>query len=77
MKTHVERWEDHYQYIDHFMDEQNRRPSKHHPEERDMHNWLKYNKRRMVQGKLDERHAALLKALLDKAAGLRRVNQYL
>ena len=77
MMTHDERWEQHFQQIVRFMDERGRRPSKHFPEERDMHNWIKYNKRRMAQGKLDDRRASLLQALLDTASGLRRVNQYL
>lgn len=59
-----------------FFRKNNRRPSKYKPEERDLHNWMKYNCKRMRSGKMPERRLELLKEMMAEGERLKRVNQY-
>ena len=71
-----DRWDVHYQEIMDFFERNEQRPSKYNMEERHMLHWLKYNKKRMTQGKLQPERIERLKTLLAKAESIRRINQY-
>lgn len=74
--THDEHWELNYQDILGFMTEQKKRPSKHHLEEHQMLNWLKYQKKCLAQGKLKPERIDKFKHLLEVAEQYLRKNQY-
>ena len=59
-----------------FIKTRKRRPSKHHPEDRQMHNWIKHNKRLLARGEMPPERVRHFQELLDLAAKYRRVNQY-
>ena len=69
-------WERNYLDILNFMNENKRRPSKHNLEEHQMLNWLKYQKKRFVQGKMKPERADRFHQLLDLAEQYLRKNQY-
>lgn len=71
-----DKWSAHYQEVMEFMDRKRRRPSKNFPEDRNMLNWIKYNKKRMSSGKMEEERRQLFEELLKKADDFRRLNQY-
>lgn len=58
------------------METNHRRPSKFNPEERDMRNWWKYNKKLMNEGTMKEDRVALFNQLLELGEKYRHVNQY-
>jgi hypothetical protein len=74
--TREELWLQHYKAFMGFLERNKRRPSKYVGEEREMLNWLKYNKKLAVRGKLPENRKTLLDNLLEQSAKLRRLNQY-
>ncbi|MBR0046374.1 MAG: helicase associated domain-containing protein [Bacteroidaceae bacterium] len=74
--TQDELWEKNYRLILDFMNEQKKRPSKHHLEERQMLNWLKYQKKRLAQGKLKPDRIDKLQYLFKIANIVLRKNQY-
>jgi hypothetical protein len=51
--TQEEHWDMHYNHIMAFMKEEKRRPSKHHLEEHQMLNWIKYQKKQLAKGKMN------------------------
>lgn len=63
------------QYMD-FLTAHHRRPSKYKPEERDLVNWMKHNRKLVNQGTFPEHRLKLFNELLKKAAGYQRINQY-
>lgn len=69
-------WELNYLDIMDFMTGQKRRPSKHRLEDHQMLNWLKYQKKRMVQGKMKPERIDRFKQLLEVADQYLRKNQY-
>ncbi|MBQ9636482.1 MAG: HAD hydrolase-like protein [Prevotella sp.] len=73
---HNSNWEKNYQQIIDYMNTHHRRPSKHRPEDHQMLNWLKYNKKRIAKGDMPPEQAAKFQQLLDMAEGYRRVNQF-
>ena len=79
--SHVEniagnRWEEHYKEIVDFIKTHGHRPSKYAAEERQMLNWIKYNRKLISHGQLSAQRAerfAILEQLLKEK---RRINQY-
>ncbi len=59
-----------------YLETNKRRPSKYHPEDMRLVNWLKYNRKMRNKGKLNEERSKLLDELLEKAENYRRVNQH-
>lgn len=74
--THDELWEQNYRHIMAFMMNEKRRPSKYNPEERQMHNWLKYQKKCLAQGQLSPQRSEMFKKLLKLLEQYQRKNQY-
>ena len=59
-----------------FMADHGRRPSKYKPEERNLVNWLKYNRKEVNQGTFPESRKKMFDELLQMAERLHRVNQW-
>ena len=74
--TQDERWMANWQEIIDFMETNHRRPSKFVPEERDMRNWWKHNKKLMNAGTMKEDRVVLFNQLLALGEKYRHVNQY-
>ena len=74
--TQDERWQQQYEQMMAFMNENHRRPSKHRLEEHDMLNWYKATKKRIAKGELSEDRLEKFKTLQDVAEKYRRLNQY-
>lgn len=74
--TQEERWSMMWQTMMDFFQKNHRRPSKHKPEERDLHNWAKYNGKRMRSGKMPASRMQRMEALLAEGERLKRINQY-
>ena len=74
--THDEHWEQNFQNIVAFMTNEKRRPSKYNPEEHQMLNWLKYQKKCLAQGKLTPQRAEKFLKLQKLSDLYLRKNQY-
>ncbi|MBR1520685.1 MAG: hypothetical protein IJ635_05550 [Bacteroidaceae bacterium] len=74
--THDDLWELNYLDILDFMTEQKRRPSKHRLEEHQMLNWIKYQKKRLAQGRMKPERIERFNHLLAIASQYLRKNQY-
>ena len=74
--TQDERWQQQYEQMMAFMNENHRRPSKHRLEEHDMLNWYKATKKRIAKGELSEDRLEKFKTLQEVAEKYRRLNQY-
>ena len=74
--TQDERWQQQYEQMMAFMNENHRRPSKHRIEEHDMLNWYKATKKRIAKGELSEDRLEKFKTLQEVAEKYRRLNQY-
>ena len=74
--TQEERWQQQYEQMMTFMNENHRRPSKHRLEEHDMLNWFKATKKRITKGELSEERQKKFNILLEVAEKYRRQNQY-
>ncbi len=74
--TQDERWQQQYEQMMVFMNENHRRPSKHRLEEHDMLNWYKATKKRIAKGELSEDRLEKFKILQEVAEKYRRLNQY-
>ena len=74
--TQDERWQQQYEQMMAFMNENHRRPSKHRLEEHDMLNWYKATKKRIAKGELSEDRLEKYKTLQEVAEKYRRLNQY-
>lgn len=71
-----ERWQMRYHEVMAFMERNKRRPSKHREEDLAMADWIKYNKRRLARGEMDEERAEKFKRLLRLGESMTRMNQY-
>ena len=69
-------WLNKWQEAIDFLETNHRRPSKFVPEERDMRNWWKHNKKLMNAGTMKEDRVALFNQLLELGEKYRHVNQY-
>ena len=74
--TQNELWLNTWQEAIDFLETNHRRPSKFVPEERDMRNWWKHNKKLMNAGTMKEDRVALFNQLLELGEKYRHVNQY-
>ena len=74
--TQDERWQQQYEQMMAFMNENHRRPSKHRLEEHDMLNWYRATKKRIAKGELSEDRLEKFKTLQEIAEKYRRLNQY-
>ena len=74
--TQDERWQQQYEQMMAFMNENHRRPSKHRLEEHDMLNWYKATKKRIAKSELSEDRLEKFKTLQEIAEKYRRLNQY-
>lgn len=74
--TQDELWLNKWQEAIDFLESNHRKPSKFIPEERDMRNWWKYNKKMMNAGAMKENRLALFKQLLELGEKYKHVNQY-
>ena len=71
-----EKWERMYQQVMDYMETNKRRPSKYHPEDRKMHAWIKYNKKRLIHNAMPKERAERFRELLLTAIKYWRSNQY-
>jgi len=71
-----ENWNRNYQEIMDFMEKEKKAPSKHRIEEHCMLNWIKYQRKCLAKGSMDEKHVVKFQHLQDMMAKYRRVNQY-
>lgn len=69
-------WDDMCERIHRFVETEHRRPSKYRGEERQMHNWLKYNRKIQNKGLLSEERQSKFSHLLEAIEKVRRLNQY-
>ena len=74
--TQDERWQQQYEQMMAFMNENHRRPSKHRLEEHDMLNWYKATKKRIAKGELSKDRLEKFNTLQEVAEKSRRLNQY-
>ena len=74
--TQDERWQQQYEQMMAFMNENHRRPSKHRLEEHDILNWYKATKKRIAKSELSEDRLEKFKTLQKVAEKYRRLNQY-
>ena len=74
--TQDELWLNKWQEAIDFLETNHRRPSKFVPEERDMRNWWKHNKKLMNAGTMKEDRVVLFNQLLELGEKYRHVNQY-
>ena len=74
--TQEQRWQQQYDRLMAFMNENHRRPSKHRLEEHDMLNWFKQTKKQLSKGGLTPGRAEKFQVLLEAADKYRRLNQY-
>ena len=74
--TQDEKWESHYRQLTKFVLAHKRRPSKYHPEERQLLNWLKYTKKLLSAGKLTAKRAKKFERLQQLLKDYQRINQY-
>ena len=75
--TQDELWNNKYQEIMSFMEENHRRPSKYVPEEKAKVNWWKHQQKLMNAGELKEDMVEMFKKLLKMGEKYKRVNQYM
>ena len=74
--TQDERWQQQYEQMMAFMNENHRTPSKHRLEEHDMLNWYKATKKRIAKGELSKDRLEKFNTLQEVAEKYRRLNQY-
>lgn len=74
--TQDEHWTAHWQEVMHFMEVNHRKPSKHRPEERDMHNWWKHQTKLLNAGRMPADRMERLQQMLALGQEHRHVNQY-
>ena len=74
--TQDERWQQQYEQMMAFMNENHRRPAKHRLEEHDMLNWYKATKKRIAKGELSKDRLEKFNTLQEVAEKYRRLNQY-
>ena len=74
--TQDELWLNKWQEAIDFLETNHRRPSKFVPEERDVRNWWKHNKKLLNAGEMKAERVAMFNQLLELGEKYRRVNQY-
>lgn len=76
MMTHEQRWTMMWQMYMDFLRDHKRRPSKYQPEERDLVNWAKHNRKLVNKGELKDDRKARFDKLVADAEKYQRVNQH-
>ena len=71
-----DRWMEHYTEVMTYMEQHQRRPSKHREDDHQMLNWIKYNKKLIARDKLSAQRVQLFRQLLERADECRHLNQY-
>ena len=74
--TRDELWEQNYNACLDFLTKNKKRPSKHRMEEHQMLNWIKYQKKRLAQEKMQPHRRERFKQLLELSENYLRKNQY-
>ena len=74
--TQDELWLTKWQAAIDFLETNRRKPSKFIPEERNIRNWWKHNKKLLNAGELKEDRVALFSQLLELGVKYRHINQY-
>lgn len=70
------RWITRYNGVMDFMAKNHRNPSHHFYEERNMHSWVRHNKKLMKAGKMNQKRVELFEKLLSLCEVNRKINQY-
>ena len=70
------KWREKYAAVWQFVTEHHRGPTRHHPEEGRLLNWLKYNRKCMNKQTLPPERAELIVKLRNYINSFCRVNQY-
>lgn len=71
-----ERWIQNYQRIIYFIETHQALPSRHHPEDYQLLNWMKYNRRLWAKGKLPPERVDAFNKLLKMAKEYHKFNQF-
>ena len=74
--TQDERWIELYNEVIAFIMENHRNPSHHFYEERNMHSWVRHNRKMMKAGEMKEDRRDLFKGFIDLCERYRRKNQW-
>lgn len=74
--TQDELWMNKWQEAIDFLETNHRRPSKFVPEERDIRNWWKHNKKLMNAGEMKAERVPLFNQLLELGEKYKHLNQY-
>ncbi len=72
----TENWNRKYKVVWDFVTEHQRGPTRHHPEEARLMNWMKYNRKRLNKGLLSPEKKELFIRLRNYISSFCRVNQY-
>lgn len=76
MKREVS-WELRYNEVLEFVESNHRGPSRHHPEEHKMLNWMKFNRKCYNGGKMEGEKKEKFQKLIEKIHSFHRINQYI
>ena len=71
-----DRWEQNFDALKQFIEQNKCMPSKHRVADHRMLNWLKYNRKLIAQGKLAPKRQEKLEQMLATFADYRKLNQY-
>lgn len=74
--TQDEKWNEKYNEILKFLEEEHRNPSKYAMEDRILYTWLKHQRKIMNAGKMKPERVELFKKLLEMCEQYKRINQY-
>lgn len=74
--TQDERWQEKYNEVKTFIEENHRNPSKHRIEEHLMLNFIKHNRKLLNKGEMKPERVELFEKLLALCEENKRVNQY-
>jgi hypothetical protein len=74
--TQEEHWTAHWRGVMDFMEANRRNPSKYHPEERDMHNWWKHQKKLFNADRMPAGRQERFRQMLALGEKYQHVNQY-
>ena len=69
-------WNTNYRKVWAFVEAHHRGPSRHHPEEHQMLNWMKFNRKKLNSDKLSTESKERFVMLMDFIHSFHRVNQY-
>lgn len=72
-----ELWDTKYKQVWQFVEENHRGPSRHHIEEHQLLNWMKFNRKKIKANKMTPEEQEKFQKLVDFIHSFHRVNQYL